>query len=404
MTRRAIICGGSIGGLFAALFLHRAGWEVEVLERVEVELSGRGAGIVTHDALNRLITATGASIEALGVEVAERVVYDRSGGVVTRTPFPQTVTSWDRVHSLLRALMPEGSYRLGRSVTGYEDGADAVQVRLSDGTTREADLLVGTDGFRSAVRAQMFPQVQPVYSGYVVWRALAPEAELSAAVRAEVFPHFGLFAPTGTQVVGYPIAGPGNDLRPGHRRYNFVWYVPVTAEALPAMLTDASGHEHAISIPPPLVRDAVVAEGVALAERLLPPQFVEILGRSERPFFTPIYDHVAPAFAAGRVALAGDAACVARPHVGMGVTKAACDAEALARHLSGDAPVPQALTAYSAERQPAGRFAMETSRRLGAMIFAAPEAGDNRDGRRNPNLQAIIHETAVVPAPLAATG
>lgn len=402
MARRAIVAGGSIGGLFAALMLHRAGWEAVVLERTEVELSGRGAGIVTHDMLNALIRATGASTADLGVAVAERVVYDRAGGVVERLDLPQLVTSWDRVHSLLRARMPAGSYRLGQGVTGYDEGPDGVAVRLSGGDVLEADALVGADGFRSAVRAQMLPQVQPGYAGYVVWRALAPEAELSAAVRAQVFPHFGLYAPTGTQVVGYPIAGPGNDLRPGHRRYNFVWYVPVEAAALDAMLTDASGHRHAISIPPPLVRDEVVAQGIALARQILPPPFVEILDRSERPFFTPIYDHLSPVFAAGRVALSGDAACVARPHVGMGVTKAAADAAALARHLGADGPVAQALAAYSAERQPAGRLAVEAARRLGALIFAPAPGTQNPDGRSNPALATILRETAVVPPALAA--
>lgn len=404
MPRRAIVCGGSIGGLFAALFLYRSGWDVSLLERSNAELAGRGAGIVTHDLLNRLIVSAGASIADLGVEVSERVVFDRAGAVVTRVPFPQTVTSWDRVHSLLRRLIPDGAYRLGVNVIGFAERQDAVAVHLDDGTTLDADLLVGADGFRSALRAQMFPEVQPIYSGYVVWRALAPEAELSAAVRTEVFPHFSLFAPTGTQVVGYPIAGPSNDLRPGQRRYNFVWYVPVAADELPVMLTDTTGRRHDVSIPPPLVRDAVVSEGVALAARLLPPQFVEILSRSERPFFTPIYDHISPAFAVGRVALVGDAACVARPHVGMGVTKAACDASALAQHLAASASIPEALATYSAERQPVGCLAVETSRRLGSLIFAAPPTNDNQDGRANPNLQAIIHETAVVPAALVAVG
>jgi len=398
MARRAIVAGGSIGGLFAALFLRRAGWEVVLLERVEVELAGRGAGIVTHDILNRLIERTGAPIRDLGVAVAERVVFDRAGGVVARVDLPQVVTSWDRVHGLLRAQMPAGSYRLGQAVAGYDEGPDAVAVRLADGAVLEADLLVGADGFRSAVRAQMQPAVQPGYAGYVVWRALTDEADLSDQVRREVFPHFGLYAPSGTQVVGYPIAGPGNDLRPGHRRYNFVWYVPVDRAALDRMLTDASGHCHAISIPPPLVRDAVVAEGEALARALLPPPFAEILDRSERPFFTPIYDHLSPVFGAGRVALAGDAACVARPHVGMGVTKAACDAEALARHLSADVPVDRALAAYSAERQPAGELAVLRARRLGRLIFDAADGGANPDGRSHPDLSTVVHQTAVVPA------
>ena len=397
MKRRAIICGGSIGGLFSALFLRQAGWDVVLLERADVELAGRGAGIVTHDVLNRLIVKAGAPIQDLGVQVSERVVFDRSGGVVTRTDFPQVVTSWDRVHSLLRAQIPPNSYRLGQSVTGYEDGPDGVCVTLANGEMIEGDLLVGADGFRSAVRAQMQPAIAPLYSGYVVWRALTAEAELSPEVRETVFPYFSLYAPSGTQVVGYPIAGPSNDLRQGRRRYNFVWYVPVSRAELDLKLTDATGHRHAVSIPPPMVTDAVLAEGVALAKGLLPPPFVEILDRSERPFFTPIYDHIAPYFAAGRVALTGDAACVARPHVGMGVTKAACDAEALARHLSGHQPIAQALAAYNTERQPQGLLAVETARRLGTLMFNAPGDVGNQDGRSNPNLRAILHETAVVP-------
>jgi len=398
MIGKAIVAGGSLGGLFSALMLRRAGWDVQVLERTPVELSGRGAGIVTHDLLNRLIVMAGATIRDLGVPVDERVVFDKAGAVVTRVRLPQVVTSWDRVHSLLRALLGPAEYRLGIGVTGYRDMTDRVEVLTSDGGTITTDLLVGADGFRSAVRGQMLPDVQPVYAGYVVWRALAPEAALSAAVRRDVFPHFGLFIPAGTQIVGYPIAGPNNDLRPGHRRYNFVWYVPVTTEELGDMLTDGSGIRHGISIPPPLVRPEIARHGMETAERLLPPPFVEILRASEQPFFTPIYDHVSPVFAQGRVAMTGDAACVARPHVGMGVTKAACDAEALARHLASASGVAEALEGYSQERHPAGAAATDIARQLGAMIFDA--RAPNADGRSNPNMETIMRETAVVPRSL----
>lgn len=400
MTGRAIIAGGSIGGLFAALMLRRAGWQVQVLERTEVELKGRGAGIVTHDLLNRMIVMAGASIADLGVPVADRVVYDVTGAEIARRPLPQIVTSWDRVHSLLRALLGPNEYLLGAGVTGYREKADGVEVLTSDGRVLAADLLVGADGFRSAVRGQMLPEVQPIYAGYVVWRALAPEAALSEAVARDVFPHFAFYIPTGTQVVGYPIAGPGNDLRPGHRQYNFVWYAPVPDGELADMLTDATGQRHAISIPPPLVRPEVARAGMERAEAMLPPPFVEILRAARQAFFTPIYDHVSPVFAQGRVALLGDAACVARPHVGMGVTKAACDAEALARHLSAAATVEAALAAYSEERQPEGAMATRIARELGAMIFAPPAQGRNTDGRNNPNQETIVMDTAVVPPAL----
>jgi 2-polyprenyl-6-methoxyphenol hydroxylase-like FAD-dependent oxidoreductase len=397
MSRRAVICGGSIGGLFCAAFLRKAGWDTVVLERSRSELSGRGAGIVTHDLLLDLIARAGAPITDLGVQVQDRVAFDLAGDRVATLPLPQIVTSWDRVHSLLRALVPDGGYRLDKAVARYDDHGDSVKLTCEDGSQFEADVLIGADGFRSALRGQMQPEVQPVYSSYVVWRCLAREADLHPDLRDQVFDSFGFFLPQGTQILGYPIAGPGNDLRPGHRRYNFVWYAPVEAVELADMLTDAKGIHHPVTIPPPLVRDDVLDRMQGFARNHLAKPFLEVLARSERPFFTPIYDHLSPVFAAGRVALAGDAACVARPHVGMGVTKAAADAEALARHLTAGA-VTQALAAYSTERHAAAALAHATAQRLGRYIFAAPDQGHNQDGRNNPNLARIMAETAVVPA------
>ncbi|MEY4872700.1 MAG: hypothetical protein RLZZ563_2030 [Pseudomonadota bacterium] len=397
MPRRAVICGGSIGGLFCAALLRRAGWDTLVLERSRSELAGRGAGIVTHDLLIDLIAQTGAPINDLGVQVQDRVAFDLAGDRIATLPLPQIVTSWDRVHSLLRALVPDGGYLLDKAVAHYDDHGDSVTLTCEDGSRYDTDVLIGADGFRSALRAQMQPDVQPVYSGYVVWRCLAHESDLPPDLRDQVFDSFGFFLPQGTQILGYPIAGPGNDLRPGHRRYNFVWYAPVDASELADMLTDAAGTQHPITIPPPLVRDDVLARMHSFARAHLARPFLDILARSERPFFTPIYDHLSPHFATGRVALAGDAACVARPHVGMGVTKAAADAEALARHLSA-APTLPALQSYGTERQAAAALAHTTAQRLGRYIFAAPDQGSNHDGRNNPNLARIMAETAVVPA------
>nr|WP_306269007.1 FAD-dependent monooxygenase [Pararhizobium sp. IMCC3301] len=394
MTRTAIICGGSIGGLFAAAALRAHGWQVDVFERSSVELAGRGAGIVTHDILIDALNNVGAGSEALGVDVHERVAFDLQGGEVASLPYFQTVTSWDRIHQLLRRILPDEHHHLGCAVTGYSQSEDGVEVRFENGETAQADILVGCDGFRSVVRSWMLPQITPQYSGYVVWRALADEADFSTGLLKLIFDKFGFFLPTGTQIVGYPIAGAGNDLRPGHRRYNFVWYAPVSAQQLADMLTDESGRHHALSIPPPLIREAVLQRMEREAGEILPQAFVEVLAQSERPFFTPIYDHHSPRMAEGRVALAGDAACVARPHVGMGVTKAASDALCLARQLE-QGSVEDALEAYSAERVPAAKAAFERSRKLGRFIFEDPATGTNRDGRSNPNLEEIMRKTAI---------
>lgn len=393
MAGTAAVVGGSIGGLFAAAALKRAGWKVVVFERVDVPLSGRGAGIVTHPQLIDALEVVGADISDLGVQVHDRVVFDRAGARIHTMPYAQVVTSWDRMYQTLRRLIPDGDYHLGEMLASFTQDADGVDVRFTSGRTERVDLLVGADGFRSAVRAQIQPQVKPEFAGYVVWRALAQEADLSPEMRDRIFDVFGMFIPQGTQIVGYPIAGENNDLRPGHRRYNFVWYSPVTDEALQDMLTDASGQTHAISIPPPLVREDVLARMEDTAARVLPDVFRHVLAKSERPFFTPIYDHLSPSFATGRVALSGDAACVARPHVGMGVTKAASDALALARHASGD--LVAGLQVYSDERVPLSRAAYARSQMLGRHMMQAPDAGDATDGRNNPNMDEIVRLTAV---------
>ncbi len=140
------------------------------------------------------------------------------------------------------------------------------------------------------------------------------------------------------------------------------------------------------------MREDAIARMRALAEARLPPQFRAVLAAAERPFVAPIYDHLAPTLAVGPIALAGDAACVARPHVGMGVTKAALDATALARHLASGRPVEAALAAYSAERQPAAAAAHAESRRLGGFLLDG--VGD-AEGRANPRAGEVMRRTAV---------
>jgi len=111
-----------------------------------------------------------------------------------------------------------------------------------------------------------------------------------------------------------------------------------------------------VAIPPPLITPEVVAEMRAEAKALLAPQIYEIVERAPQPFFQAIFDLESPRMAVGRVVLLGDAAFVARPHVGMGVTKAALDAQCLAQAITaapGD--LMAALARYDAERRGSAR-------------------------------------------------
>ena len=395
MGKSALICGGSIGGLFAAAALLRAGWHVAVFERVAEPLAGRGAGIVTHKELINALHHVGATTRDLGVRVTERVAYDLEGNRVQTLDHDQIVTSWDRMHQVLRALVPDDCYHMGKTATGYVDNGTSVTATFSDGTTATGDVLVGADGFRSAIRGQMLPDIQPEYAGYLVWRALAAEADLPDAVRTDIFNTFGFFLPDSTQIIGYPIAGPDNVLRPGHLRYNFVWYTRASQLQLDDLLTDSTGMHHDVSIPPPLIRDDVITRMLAEARQRLPGPFIDILSVSERPFFTPIYDHHAPVMAKGRIVLTGDAACVARPHVGMGVTKAAEDALALAQAVT-QADLTHGLDHFSKTRSKAAHVAFAASRHLGRLVFD-PAPGSNPDGTDHPHMRALMRDTATIP-------
>jgi 2-polyprenyl-6-methoxyphenol hydroxylase-like FAD-dependent oxidoreductase len=367
------VIGGSLGGMMAALVLTNRGHEVTVHERSAAALSGRGAGIVSHQLLIEALAAAGIGLRPaeLGVEVARRRVLDDAGRIIHDRPFPQLLTSWDRLFGLLRAAMPEGRYLSGCAFERHSEGGDGVTAHFADGSVAEADLLIGADGVRSTLRDAMLGPQTPAYAGYIAWRGLVAESELGREAREALLDGFAFCLLEGEQMLGYPVAGPGDDLRPGKRRYNFVWYRPADRETvLRDLLTDAAGRAHELSIPPPLIRPEVVASMRADAERLLAPAFAEVVRKTVQPFFQPIHDYEAPRLAIGRAALIGDAAFVVRPHVGAGVAKAGGDALALAEALDGAGSLDAALAAYEARRLPVGRRIVARGRELGAYMQA----------------------------------
>lgn len=357
-----------MSGLFTAAFLRRIGWDVDVFERSPVELVGRGAGITTHPELLEALETSGAGTKDLGVEVERRITLDQGGQVIGEKPLRQILTSWDRLQRLLRETIDPAHYHLGHIFTGVEQDGREVRVTFADGRSERADLLVGGDGIRSGVRAQIAPDVQPIYSGYYIWRGAPLEADLAPRTLREIFPYFTFFLPERQQVIGYPISGFNNDLRPGHRRYNFIWYRVGDAETLRRMCVDKDGRQHDYSVPPPLIRDDLIAEMRAEARAGLPPQLLDCLEKIERPFFTPIYDFSSPSIVHGRVALVGDAGSSSRPHMGFGVAKAGGDAQALAKALGETDDIDAALARYNAERQPIGEQIMRHGRKLGTHL------------------------------------
>ena len=183
--------------------------------------------------------------------------------------------------------------------------------------------------------------------------ALPHRRSRPAQFTREAFGNFAFCFPPRGQFIGYPLAGKDDSHEAGRRA---------------DLLTDDEGVTHEYSIPPPLIRsehsDALKQQATAL----LPPMFSEVVERAQRYMVQPIYDVESAHIAFDRVALLGDAAFVARPHVGIGVLKAAEDAFELMKCLAGSLRVEDALAHYEKTRVAAGRSAVAVGRYLGSFI------------------------------------
>jgi 2-polyprenyl-6-methoxyphenol hydroxylase-like FAD-dependent oxidoreductase len=417
--RRALVIGGSLGGLLAAHLLRDVGWEAVVFERIAEDLTGRGAGVSTHPQLVDILARIGIDFDdSMGIRVDTLICLDRSGRIYLQEKTARTMSSWGRLYRSLRDLLPEGSYRLGMSLSHVEDDREEVTAVFADGTRERGDLLIGADGLRSTVREQFLPALEPNYAGYVAWRAMLDEADIPPDIRAEIFERYTFCLPEGELFLAYPVPGRNNETEPGRRAYNIVWYRPTDPQqALIDLCTDASGHCHGTSIPPPLIRPQVIAAVKAAARALVAPQVAEIFARCEQPFFQPIFDLESPGTVFGRVALLGDAAFVARQHVGAGVTKAALDAVSLADAMrAGD--VAAGLECYQREQLPFGRALVRLGREEGAYLSAQLKPREQRSARelrrdprdvlnahnsRSENLHhALMQARGALPPPLAA--
>jgi 2,6-dihydroxypyridine 3-monooxygenase len=369
---RIVVMGGSIGGLTTALLLHDLGHDVVVLERSPTELVAGGAGIGLLEATSRyLVERRGVDLDSISVATRWRRHLARDGSVLHEEPEPYRFSSWGTVYRSLLACFPPDRYRLGAAVTGFDQDADGVTVRVADRTPERADLLVCADGVSSAARARLLPDVRPQYSGYVAWRGMVPEADLSADVAAALDDAVTYYAYANSHVIAYPLPGPDDATARGRRLVNLVWFRNYLLSGdLADLLTGSDGVAHPVSLPPGLVRSEHVAEARAVAAARLPAVLSSVVHALDSPFLQAVTDVDPARMVFGRVVLLGDAAFAVRPHAAAGTAKACDDAWALADALAplgsgSDADLESALAHWERGRLALGRLLLARTRRIG---------------------------------------
>ena len=371
---RAAIIGGSLGGLFSAHLLRAVGWDVDVFEQETGDLAGRGAGIGTHDALHQVMARIGVPIErTMAVVTRCYTCLDDAGNIFREVPSQRTMSAWASFYRPLKAHLPAECCHFGMRLTRVEPDRTGIAAVFADGSRISADVLIGADGHRSTVRSQFLYNVKPTYAGYIAWRAMVPEDRLRDETRAMLSERYVFYLADNQMALVYPVPNNQGDPRLGRYSFNVVWYRTTDTDTLNQLCTDSQGRQHLGSIPPPLIRPEVVAQAKEAACALLAPQIAEIVMQSKQLFFQPIYDLDSPRLVFGNAVLLGDAAFVARPHVGAGVTKAALDAVGLADAIAAhEGDLNAALVRYDRERRMFGRWVVNRGRQLGAYLELGP--------------------------------
>lgn len=374
---RAIVVGGSLGGLFAAASLRAIGWKVDVYERSVNELDSRGGGLVMQpDLLEAFRFAGIAHAPQLGVPSRDRQFLDASGAMLFRQRMPQVQTGWSVLYNTLRTGLPDDIVHSGIALSDFEQDGEGVEAILSDGERVRADLLVGADGPQSTTRSLLLPDDFPAYAGYVAWRGLLPEKLLDEGAAAQLVNAFTFQTGASHQLLTYLIPGEDGSTLPGERRWNWVWYRPLGVGApLDAAMTDRSGVLRSLSVPPGALSDENRASLQADAGEQLAPALATLVRATDSPFLQIIQDYRAPRLVFGRVVLLGDAAFVARPHTGAGASKAAANAVALAQRLGeAEGTIDGALAQWEAVEWPSGIRLSDFGINLGRQIMGDARA------------------------------
>ncbi|MBN9526129.1 MAG: FAD-dependent monooxygenase [Alphaproteobacteria bacterium] len=343
---RALVVGGGIAGLSAAIALAMRGAAVDLVE-VKPQNAVLGVGIIQPNNALRVLDQLGILEPCLaaGYPTEGWVYYDHRGIELTRFDSlrlvgdhrpPNNALPRPALHAILteRAASLGVHIALGTTVAGLAEDDAGVDVALSDGRRQRYDLIVGADGIRSALRRRLFGDGHdPQFVGHSCWRVTVPRpADLD---RCALF--FGIGLKAGmvplTRAEMYLLLI-SNEPSPAHVD------LPEQRRMLAGYLSHFGGP---------------VAQAAAM------------IGPETPIVYTPVEEVILPApWGRGRIWLIGDAAHASTPYLSQGATMAMEDAVVLAELAAAPDFVPAAaLDAFMARRLPRCRFVQETSRRIG---------------------------------------
>jgi salicylate hydroxylase len=345
---RIAVIGGGIGGLTAALALHRAGFEIDVYEQAP-ELTEVGGGINMAPNAIRILRRLGlaAGLDREGVRpVGTHQRRWQDGRTLQRAPLnPRCEELYGAPHMTLHradlldviaAGLPTELIHLGHRLVGLADQGNLVEARFESGRRITTDLLVGADGIHSTVRSGLFGEEEPRFTGCVAYRGLVPAERI---------------ADLGLEIGSQSWVGPGA---------HFVHYFVSRGR----LLNFVGWTEHDSWNREDWTDRATVARALAAFEGWH-PQIRRIIAAADTCFIWALFDRAPlPRWSVGRTTLLGDACHPMHPFMGQGAAMAIEDGAALAACLlaAGDGDPAETLRHYERLRFPRVTRLQEMSR------------------------------------------
>jgi 2-polyprenyl-6-methoxyphenol hydroxylase-like FAD-dependent oxidoreductase len=289
--------------------------------------------------------------ELFGVPATHGQVLDRAGRVTLKYPTDGSFTSWNHLWKHLKAHFPAERYHFAHQLANVTQDDNQATATFTNGTVVSGDLLLGADGYQSAVRHHLLPEVEPRYAGYLVYRGLVPEQALKPA-EVTLFANGITFFPyEHARILAYMVPGDSGEVTPGHRLLNWAWATNTPTPELTELLRDKNGQVRPSSAPPSFLSASTLARITHLANEHLPEVFRRVVAKTEQPFIQAVMELTVAKMYDGRVAILGDAAFIVPPQTGSGTSKAYNDAIALTEALYYHTTLEAALAHWESDRK-----------------------------------------------------